>query len=123
MMVSQELARLGQSVVCLCIPQLWFAVFFCIDYHAAELIDIEWSAKASDTLLFIDGWSVMTTLDSDVADEEERGEEDEAYECCQEVKQPFDFLLESVHPIIYISRTLHESHISIFQVSSAGRLC
>ena len=122
MMGTQEVSDTRQSGVVLLLQQ-FRAFFLSIDYHAAELIDIEWSAKASDTFLLVDDRSVMTTLDSDVADEEERGEEDEAYECCQEVKQPFDFLLESVHPIIYISRTLHESHISIFQVSSAGRLC
>jgi hypothetical protein len=62
-------------VVCLGIPQLWFAVFLSIDYHAAELINIEWTTKTSDANLLINDRSILVTLDSDVTDKEEWREE------------------------------------------------
>lgn len=112
MVTSEELTRLGQSLVSICLIEFW-PVLLSIDHHAAELIDGEGSSEASDTLLFIDDRSVFVfPFDHDITDEEEGRGEYEEYQGTEKVKPPFDLSFKSIHPIIDIRVVLfHQQFI------------
>jgi hypothetical protein len=79
------------------------AVFLGIHPHAAELIDIERSAKTPYALLFEDGGATVFTLDEDVADEKERRENYETHNCGEKVNEALYVTLNLVHTVKYVS--------------------
>lgn len=61
----------------------------CVDFHTAELVNIEWLSSQSDALLLVDGRSSVFQSDSDIAYQQQRREDDEAKNCYAEVEESF----------------------------------
>lgn len=74
MVGSEEFAGLREAFVAVLIEQLGHAGSLGIGCHRAELINLEWLAVMSDSLLSEDGGASILLLDHDVADQKKGGE-------------------------------------------------
>ena len=102
MMLPQEAANLGQSLVFPALIQGW-AHLLRIHPHTAKLVDVERTAKATDTLLLEDGGIAILSPHHHVTKEKQRGEHDQA-DCRDEaILHPFHVTFERTHPIWDIS--------------------
>jgi hypothetical protein len=77
MVVSQESSRLGHIRASLMSEEGILIAFF-IDGQTPELIDVEGLAAFSDALLLEDGRSTVFQFHCQIADKQERGEDDQA---------------------------------------------
>jgi hypothetical protein len=113
MVGTQEPASLGQTVVV--VPVTKFGAFLLgIDYHAAELIDIEWTAKTSYTLLLIDDGAVLFALDGYITIKEEWREDNQTNQRNEQIEHSFNVAFKTVHSVDYVS-TLVNCHICCFR--------
>lgn len=74
-------------------------VFFSIELHTAELVDVKRTTETADTFLFKDGRTSVFPFYGNVAEQEQGGEYNQGDQGNQTVNDTFGISLETIHPI------------------------
>ena len=91
MMAPQHFPDACQSGVVRFLQQ-FLTLFFCIDFHAAELIDKEGTSSQTDTFLLVDS-RTTANLDDQIAEQYQWGEKHQTESGDQYIEETFH-----IHP-------------------------
>ena len=119
MVFAQELADLGKTFV-LAAGIKGRTVFFGIELHAAELVDIERTSEAPDAFLLENGRTAVFAFYGNVAYQKQRREHDKGDESDEAVHAPFYITFEAVHPVgnvMIVFFYLFKIHKIVYKVS------
>ena len=78
-------------------------VFLGIDAHRTELVDVERTTETPYSLLLENGRATILAAHGDVANQEQRRENDDAKQRDKKVEEPLGVALQLVHPVQYVS--------------------
>ena len=98
MVQAKEKAHTGHARFVLMLVEGW-PVFFGIDTHAAELVNLERAAKPPDALLTEDGRPAVLALHGDVADKEKGREHYQGDRGYEEIADTLDVAFHFVHAV------------------------
>lgn len=96
--LTKELADLGHAFV-LAAGIQGGTCLFGIEFHAAELVDVERATETADALLLENGGTAVFALDSNVAEQKQGGKDNHGDQGSQTVNNTLCVAFETIHSV------------------------